>query len=633
MIPHRRLSPVLLISCLVSTAFAENSSDWPNYGNDLGGTRYSSLNQIDKSNVKKLTEVWQFSTEHIGKIAESDFKIKKTAFQATPIMVDRTLFFCSPLADVFALDAVTGKLLWSRDSNIEGKVVFQFTCRGVSTWNNPEAQDGQLCSRQIFTGTSDAKIIALDSKTGKPCPDFGNNGEIDLKEGLGDVKPAEYAVESPPTVIKNLVITGAGIMDNWRTSAPSGVIRAFDARTGKLVWAWNPVPKDYVRPAGESGLWARGTPNAWGIFSADEANDMIFIPTGSPSTDLFGGGRHARGVYGSSVVALRASTGEYLWHFQTVHHDLWDYDVAAQPSLFNLVTENGTRPAIAQATKVGHVFFLDRLTGESIFPIEERKVPISDIEGEMSSPTQPFPTRPPPLYEGTNPFRMSNPFCWKAIGNYRYEGVFTPPSLRGSVVYPGAMGGTNWSGSSIDPRRQIMILNQTNLPVLSTLKKKNPNEKIVIDVSGNTFGDYSLEGTPYIGRWDVLTNIVGIPCLENPMGELIAINITDGSIRWRKPWGKVQAGPMSLDSSPTLGGSLLTASGLVFISAGKDDYYLHAVDIESGMRLWKSRLPAPGIATPMTYSIDGVQYVVIAAGGHSVMQSPEDDKVVAFRLK
>lgn len=602
--------------------------EWANYGNNLSGTRFSTLSQINKKNLGSLKAVWTFSTGHLLHQQQKKKLLgPKTAFEATPIMVDRKLIFCDPLNRVFALDPKTGNEIWHYDPDVDG-LANTFVCRGVSTWKDMEARSDQVCAREIFVGTTDARLIAIDAQTGKQCAAFGQNGIVNLKDGMGDIQPREYYVTSPPAVIKNLVVTGALIADNIRTDAPSGVVRAFDTKTGKLVWAWDAAPPGYQRPANEKGLWARATPNAWSIFSADEKNDMIFIPTGGPALDLFGGVRKGLDYFGSSVVALRASTGQYLWHFQTVHHDLWDYDVSPQPVLFNLKTPAGNISAVAQATKLGHIFILDQMTGRPIFSVEEKPVPQTDVVGEYTSPTQPFPLKPEPLYKYTEEHLFKTPTCWEAQKGLRYEGIFTPPSIKGSISYPGPIGGTDWGGASIDPDKQILILNQTNMPVITQLIKK---EKSFVEapVTMEAGGISNLTGAPYAATRKMLSNLVGVPCVGSPAGEIIAIDLKTGDIIWRKPLGSIYK---VLSGAPSAGGSLITSSGLIFIGASWDPHF-RIFDIENGEILWTYNLDAPATATPMTYAIDGEQYVVVAAGGHGTMKTKEDDKVIAFKVK
>jgi len=622
------------------------NDEWPNYGHGLDGTKYSPLTTVNQTNVASLRPAWSFATSHLERQAiMPKFQVAKAAMEVTPIMLERKLFLCDPLDKVFALDAKTGQQIWSYDPDIDGSVTADYVCRGVAAWVDHNADPKATCSREIFVATLDARLIALDGETGKPCTAFGSHGEVSLKEGLGDTRTGEYAPTSPPTVVGDLVILGSGIFDNLRSDAPPGVIRAYDVHSGQLRWSWNPVPPGYQRPSGESGEWARGTPNAWFVFSADEANDMLFLGTGNPSPDLFGGLRTARDYFGSSIVALRASTGQYVWHFQTVHHDLWDYDVDSQPVLFTMHTANGDIPALAQATKAGHIFVLDRRDGKPIFPVEERPVPQSDVAGEHTSPTQPFPVKPAPLYE---PYKDlfangAHGYGCKIPKGARYEGIFTPPSLGGGISFPGPLGGTEWGGASLDPLNQILIVPQNQIPFMVKLVPKAEGHIPLVPKLGDPAAiDMELEGTPYTshrtpvpysGFFGIPGKIGGalgipIPCLGAPAGELVAINLADGSVRWRKPLGSMYK---IISGSLNAGGALVTAGGISFYSGGLDGR-LHAINTGTGQDLWSYKLPVPAAATPMTYSVDGEQYVVIAAGGHPGLQTSLGDSIVAFKL-
>lgn len=613
------------------------NDEWPNYGHGLDGSKYSPLTTIKQTNVAQLKPAWTFATGHLDRQAATPkWQIAKAALEVTPIMLERKLFLCDPLNSVFALDAASGKKIWSYDPDVDGQVSGDYVCRGVAAWVDHSADPKAVCSREIFVATSDARLIALDAETGKPCEGFGRGGQVSLKEGLGDTRTGEYSPSSPPTVVGDLVILGSGVADNWRKDAPSGVIRAYDVRSGKMRWAWDPVPSGYHRPSNESGDWARGTPNAWFVFSADEPNDMLFLGTGNASPDLFGGERNNLDFYGSSIVALKASTGQYLWHFQTVHHDLWDYDVDSQPILFTLHTATGDIPALAQATKAGHIFVLDRRDGKPIFPVEERPVPQSDVAGEYTSPTQPFPVKPAPLYEPYKDLFTNSEHSYgcKIPSGARYEGIFTPPSLQGGISFPGPLGGTEWGGASLDPLNQILIVPQNQIPFMITLVPKKADHIPIVPKLGDPVAtDNEMEGTPYTSHrttvpYSGFFGFLGVPCLGSPAGELIAINLADGSVRWRKPLGSMYK---VITGSLNAGGALVTGGGLLFIAGGLDSK-IHAMNTGTGDELWSYSLPVPAAATPMTYSIDGEQYVVIAAGGHPGLKTSLDDKIIAFKL-
>jgi quinoprotein glucose dehydrogenase len=619
---------------------------WPDYGNDKGGSRYSPLTQITRENVRYLEVAWEY---HTGDVSDGEGGIPSTtAFEATPILIDGRLYVPSPFNRIIALDPETGEAIWKYDPKVDlsGRYANQLISRGVTYWE--DAQGGESRAKRIFAATNDGRLIALDAVTGHPCADFGKAGVVDLNRGVGELRwRGEYQVTSPPAVAGDLVIVGSAVCDNQRVDAPSGVVRAFDARSGELRWSWDLAPPPDKRtgplPVSDAG-YVLATPNIWAQMSVDEDRDLVFLPTGNPSPDYYGGVRYGNDYYGSSVIALRASTGEVVWHFQTVHHDLWDYDVPCQPTLTHVVREGQRVPVAIQATKMGLIFVLNRETGKPIFEVEERPVPQSDVPGEMTSPTQPFPVKPPPLV----PHNMSPEDAWGLTGgeqtacrewlaSMHYEGIYTPPRVdQPTLMYPGNAGGTNWGGVAVDPERQILVANTSNLGFVVTLipgkrfeeaRKAEPG----IEISRQA-------GTPYaMRRVPLLSSSLELPCNPPPWGTLAAIDLNTGDIRWQIPFGTVRdIAPVPIPINygvPNLGGPLITASGLIFIGAAMDNY-IRAYDIDTGEELWKGRLPAGGQATPMTYRLrkDSKQYVVIAAGGHGRAGTTLGDSLIAFTL-
>lgn len=619
-------------------------SGWPAYGHDGGGTRYSPLKEINRRNVKDLKAVWTYRT---GDVTDGSRTAETSQFEATPIMIEGTLYLSTPFNRVIALDPETGAERWSFDPKIDLSVPYTegLTSRGVSTWLDPKRAAGEACRRRIFIATNDGRLIALDAATGKTCADFGKDGRVELKNGVGQFRPGEYHFTSPPAIAGDLVVVGSTVGDALRVDAPSGVVRAFDARTGALRWSWDPIPRERTDPAWrtwkDDSASRTGAANVWSVISVDAKRNLIFLPTSCPSPDFYGGERRGDNLYSDSVVALRASTGKLVWYFQVVHHDVWDYDVAAQPVLVNVRLRGRGVPAVAVATKMGHIFLLDRETGKPLLPVEERPVPQGAAPGEELSPTQPFPVLPPPLGPETltpedawGITEADRLWCRERIKSLRSEGIFTPPGLQGSVVYPGNIGGVAWGGVSVDSERGILIANTNRFPFIITLI---PRDRYAAEKKAHPNADITPQtGTPYAMRRDILRTRAGVLCNPPPWGTLAAVELASGRVRWQVPLGTIprlaQVPGYAEWGSPNLGGSVVTAGGLVFIAAAMDEY-LRAFDIETGKELWKGALPAGGQATPMTYrGEDGKQYVVIAAGGHGRLGTKLGDYVIAFAL-
>lgn len=616
------------------------ATEWPAAGGDRGGARFSPLRQITRDNVKSLVAAWTF---HTGEAPMQVERGSAPSLEVTPLMVDGTLYLSTPRGQVIALDAATGAARWRYDASVTLDGGYgDFANRGVSMWLDPRAPRGAPCRRRLFFATIDARLLALDAATGRLCDGFGTRGAIDLRQGLR-IPPYEfpaYEVTSPPAIVNGLVITGSAISDNGTTRPASGEIRAFDARTGRQVWRWDPIPQDAKDPAAagwRDGAAARtGGANAWSMLVADSARDLVFVPTTSPAPDYFGGLRLGDNRYANSVVALRASTGALVWHFQTVHHDLWDYDNASPPLLTSVVRGGRHVDVVVQATKTGMLFVLDRVTGAPIFPVEERAVPASDVADEEASPTQPFGIAlSPHRFSVDSVWGLSDAdraACRAMLDGVRNDGIFTPPSRRGTLAMPSNIGGAHWGGAAADADRQLLVVPVNRIAAIVQLI---PNAEFaperMSDADRRMGYEYTrMRGTPYGMRRRLFIGEGGLPCTPPPFGSLVAVDLRTGTIRWNVPLGTIPLpNGASLPGSPNLGGPIMTAGGLTFVAATLDRA-LRAFDSETGAELWKGDLPAGGKATPMTYAIGGRQFVVIAAGGGG--RFGDGDAIVAYAL-
>lgn len=607
---------------------------WPAYAGPAGA-RYSPLDQIVPDNVSRLQVAWTYRTGETGANARDGHKL---TFQATPLHFDGRLYLATAYGRVIALDPGTGSELWTFDAGVDRAGRYsEVTSRGVSAWRDALATNGTPCARRIFAGTIDASLVALDAATGRPCDGFGRDGRIDLTTGLDVRSPPDYQVTSPPAVLGDLVITGSSIGDNWGADTGPGIVRAFDARTGNQRWAWQPLD-DQGAPTGAA--------NAWSVLNVDAARDLVFVPTSSPSPDFFGGLRPGDNRHANSVVALRGSTGELVWSFQTVRHDLWDYDVAAQPVLVEVVRGGRSIAAVAQPTKMGWLFVLDRETGVPLFEVEERPVPPSDVPGEQASRTQPVPAKPRslmpqgPLTPDTvwGPTEESLAECRAIVASLRSEGIYTPPSLEGTIMAPGNGAGTNWGSAAFASGTRRLVLNTARVDtIVELIPREDFDAAWARTGDGWEFG--AQRGAPFGMRRRTLETSQGIPCSPPPWGTLAAVDLDTGDVAWEVPLGHLPDGHpfMSLAGDPPIGlpnggGPIVTAGGLVFIGAARDGR-LRAFDLATGREVWQAMLPYAGIATPMTYlGDDGRQFIVIAAGGHGKAGMETGDAVVAFAL-
>ena len=627
------------------------AGDWLTNGGNAANTHYSRLSQITRDNVKQLAVAWTYRT---GELAAARYPIHRDYhFEATPLLVDGTLYLSTPLGRVIALDPVTGRERWTYDAKPDiGGDWGDFANRGVSTWLDPRAATGAKCRRRIYLGAVDGRIVALDSRSGAVCSDFGDRGAVDLRRGLHNAPyyHEEYELTSPPAVIGGMLITGSGVADNNRVNAASGEVRAYDARTGKLRWSWDPVPRDSADPEWKS--WRgpmshiTGAANAWSVIAADSVRDLVFVPTGSASPDYYGVERIGDNRYANSVIALRASTGKVVWQFQAVHHDLWDYDVASPPTLATITQDGRQVDVVLQATKTGQLFVLDRDTGKPLFPVEERPVPPSTLPGEHASPTQPFNTVLPALSpqgftmdDLWGPTPADREDCRAQVEHLRNDGVFTPPSLEGTIAVPSNIGGAHWGGVAFDPVRQVAVAPVNTIAAFVQLIPVDRMDTTEARRNASRLGDQytRMHGTPFVMRRRLLIGPSRLPCTKPPFGSLVAMDLRAGRKLWDVPLGNLPA--LAGDSAasrttpepgaPNLGGPLITAGGLVFIGATLDHAF-RAFDIETGRLLWETSIPGGARATPMSFEAGGRQYVVICVGGGD--EFGKGDYVIAFAI-
>jgi quinoprotein glucose dehydrogenase len=648
--PHRRhpwAAAAAAFICTTAAAQAPETSDWGYYGGDVFGQHYSSLDQINRSNVTQLQVAWTYRTGELGQ----DFaRAQKLTFEATPVLAFGLLYLTTPTSIVIALDPETGRPRWRFDPHIDRHARYgEGSSRGVTLWQDPNATTTAFCTRRVFVPTLDARLLALDAVSGTPCADFGSNGAVDLTQGVRLRDRADYLVTSPPAVYHDVVITGSAIGDNRAVSVERGVIRAYDARTGALRWSFDPLPDSAFHPA--AGEWRPeqaalvGAGNAWAVLSVDPARGIVFAPTSSASPDFFGGLRLGSNRFADSLLALDATSGKLLWHQQLVHHDLWDYDLAAQPALVELESNGMPLYAVLQATKTGMLFAFERDTGKPIFPIIERPVPQSTVPGEQAAPTQPFPDSPPLVSHG----RLTPNDAWgitfwdrgkcrDLIRRYRNEGIFTPPDLRGTILFPGDAGGVDWGGIAFDARRRRVFAAVNHLPMVITLIPRADLARVSHSEEA-THAEFAAQaGAPYGVRREPLLSPWGLPCTAPPWGSLVSVDLRHNRIAWQVPLGSTEGlgpwfAPVRDFGTPNMGGPIVTAGDLVFVGAAMDGY-MRAFDVETGRELWKFKLPSGAQATPMTYRAGRGQrqYLVVAAGGHGPLGTALGDTVIAFAL-
>jgi quinoprotein glucose dehydrogenase len=637
-----------------------DDSDWPAYGRTQEGTRYSPLKQITAKNARNLQVAWVFRTgDHKGQNDPGEI-----TDEVTPLKIGNMLYLCSPHQILFALDAATGTLKWKFDPGLKADPSFQHvTCRGVSyrdlsadasqvastpaAGNSPSAASPGACMRRIYLPVNDGHLYALDAETGQRCPDFGKNGDLDLQHSQPVTTPGMYEPTSPPVVTERVIIVAGAVEDNFSTREPSGVIRGFDARTGELLWAFDPGARDPNKIPGPGEHYTFNSPNSWAPAAYDAKLDIVYLPMGVTTPDIWGGNRTPdQERYASGLLALHASTGKLAWFYQTAHHDLWDMDQPSQPTLADITDKNGDNvPVVYAPAKTGNIFVLNRRTGAPVVPAPELPVPQGAAPGDHVSPTQPFSEltfRPKTLLTDADMWGATiydQLVCRVMFHRLRYEGTFTPPSLEGTLVFPGNLGMFEWGGIAVDTDRQIAIANPIALPFVSRLIPRGPRNPMEPQPgakgSGTESGIQPQYGVPYGVTLNPFLSPFGLPCKQPAWGYISAIDLKTNEIVWKKRIGTVRdSSPIPLPlkmGMPMLGGPMVTAGGVAFIGATADNY-LRAFDVKTGEQLWQGRLPAGGQATPMTYSVNGREFVVIAAGGHGSFGTKLGDYVIAYAL-
>jgi len=601
----------ILSACRLASA--DTASDWPNVFNDKGGMRFSTLDQVNRQNVSKLQVAWRYHT--------GDRKAGGT-IECTPVVIDGVMYLTTVTTRVVALAADTGKEIWHFDPHVgspdHNLVIANGVNRGIAIWNSPDGK-----SRRVLVGTTDARLICLDAKTGKPDAGFGTNGEVDLRNGLDrDIANLPYGATSAPMVFENLVILG--FANGEATPASPGDNRAFDVRTGKEVWRFHAIPREGEEFADTwpAGAWhRRGGANAWGGLTLDETKGVLYCATGSATSDFYGADRPGDNLFSNCVIASDARTGKRLWHFQTVRHDLWDHDNPCPPVLATIQFNGKPLDVVAQMTKTGYCFILDRATGKPVFGVKDEPATPSDIPGEMPAASQPVPIKPGPISrqvftddDATNISPESHDAVMKILKEHPHGGVNMPPTLAGTIEIPGYHGGATWAGASVDPVHGLLYVNTNNIPFFCRIK---PSGK------GYTFTGYDYFNDPN-----------GYPAVKPPWGLLNCIDLNKGEILWQVPMGEYKAlaaKGVPITGTENFGGTIVTAGGIVFIGGSKDENF-HAYDAKDGKLLWQAPLPAGGYATPCTYAVNGKQYIAIAAGGGGKQRTKSADEYVAFAL-
>lgn len=613
-------------SLLPAGALAAGNDTWSTFNGDLAAQKYAPETQITPKNVDKLKKAWSI---HTGDVSDGSGKKPESVWSATPLFVNDTVYVSTPFYRVLAISPDTGKIKWTYNSKSELKALTQpaLKTRGVAYWQAKNPKKGEPCQKRIYLGTMDAHIHAIDADTGKLCKDFGNNGILDVNQWNPDKKAWPLSILQPPTIYKNTMFIGWAGKDWADKVAPPGNVLAVDTRTGKLKWAFNAIPQDQ---------WGKtGTANVWASMSIDRKKGLLYVPVSSPSPNFYGGNRTEKLPLATSVTALDTETGKVVWSRQLVHHDIWDYDTNAAPSLVNIKKDGKEIPALVQTSKQGFLYVLNRYTGKPIYPINEKKVPASHAKGEKAAPTQPFVPKPKPVVSNKWPgvFNIADwaslGYCSREAKKLRYDGKFTPPSVKGSLIYPPTSGGVEWGGGAVDPNKDIFYVNNSSMVQIYKLipRKKYKSQK-------DKSGDYAQKGSPYGFHLENFMNGLGMPCWNPPYGSMSAYDLSTGKRLWKVPFGQVQKWGFYMPKSwgsPTIGAPVVTKSGLIFIGASMDAR-VRALNTKNGHVLWKSKVQAPAVAMPAVYTYKGREYVVFVAGGNPILKDQVGDQIVAYAL-
>jgi quinoprotein glucose dehydrogenase len=626
-------TPTLLFAtacCLLPTLAQAQDATWPTFNGNLQAQKYTTETQITPDNVGTLKKVWEV---HTGDVSDGSGKTPASVWSATPLFANDTVYVGTPFYRIFAIDPASGKVKWTFDTHSTLKALTQpeLKNRGVAYWQAENPVAGEACQKIVYIGTMDARLFAVDADTGKPCATFGKNGVLDVNQWNKTNAKWPLSLLQPPTVYKDTLFLGWAGKDWGEKVTPPGSVFALDARTGAMKWTFDTLPK--------TAYDQTGTSNVWASMSIDPQTGMLYLPVSSPSPDFFGGDRKEDLPMATSITALDSQTGKLVWSRQLVHHDIWDYDTNSAPVLVDIKKDGKTIPALVQSSKQGFLYVLDRRTGEPVYPIEERPVPASDVEGEQAASTQPFVDTPEPTVSGKFPGIStladiaSFGYCSRTLKTLRQDGRFTPPSLKGTLAFPATSGGVEWGGGAVDPTTGTYVVNSSEVAQIYKLVPRATFEQMKKD-NKLTKDDYEQEGSPYAFHLETFLNPLGMPCWKPPYGTMSSYDLATGKLLWRKPFGEVQKWGFYMPGSwgsPTIGAPVITASGLIFIGASMDAR-VRAIDLKTGKVKWKSIVDAPAVAMPAVYNYKGREYVVFVAGGNSILRPKVSDQIVAYTL-